>query len=101
MKSQRDYKECFDLFDQDHDERLATNQLGTVLRSLGQKWTEKELQTLYEELGDVLIDYAEFLEIAERKQDTEDETESLVAAFQVFDRAGSGTVGVSHTPHCE
>ena len=39
-------KEAFSLFDKDGNGTISANQLGTVMRSIGQGPTEKELQNL-------------------------------------------------------
>ena len=38
-----EFKEAFSLFDKDGDGTISINELGTVLRSLGQNPTEQEL----------------------------------------------------------
>ena len=40
------YKEAFALFDLDVDGTISTHELGTVMRSLGEIPTEKELQDM-------------------------------------------------------
>ena len=45
-----EYKEAFSLFDKDDDGVITTNELGTVMRSLGQNPTEAELQDMINEV---------------------------------------------------
>ena len=44
------FKEAFQLFDKDGDGTISTKELGTVMRSLGQNPTEKELQDMVNEV---------------------------------------------------
>ena len=41
-----EYKEAFSLFDKDGDGTITSKELGTVMRSLGQKPTEAELEEM-------------------------------------------------------
>ena len=45
-----EFKEAFSLFDKDGDGSIATKELGTVMRSLGQNPTEAELQDMVNEV---------------------------------------------------
>ena len=41
-----EFKEAFDMFDKNSDERITLEELGSLMRSLGQNPTEKELQDM-------------------------------------------------------
>jgi len=45
-----EFREAFDMFDQDHDGHITTRELGSVMRSLGQRPTEAELQDMINEV---------------------------------------------------
>ena len=45
-----EFKEAFDLFDKDGNGVITTQELGTVMRSLGQNPTEGELQDMIHEV---------------------------------------------------
>jgi calmodulin len=47
-----EFKEAFSLFDRDGDGTITTNELGTVMRSLGQNPTESELQDMINEVDE-------------------------------------------------
>ena len=47
-----EFKEAFHLFDKDGDGTISTKELGTVMRSLGQNPTEKELQDMVNEVDE-------------------------------------------------
>ena len=47
--SASDFKSAFKIFDKDDDDKITTNELGTVMRSLGQKPTTAELQDMLKE----------------------------------------------------
>lgn len=41
-----EWKEAFNLFDKDNDNKIATSELGTVMRSLGASPTQAEVQEM-------------------------------------------------------
>ena len=45
-----EYREAFNLFDKDGDGSITTDELGVVMRSLGQKPTEQELKNMIREI---------------------------------------------------
>jgi calmodulin len=52
LKFYLEFKEAFSLFDRDGDGTITTNELGTVMRSLGQNPTEIELQDMINEVDE-------------------------------------------------
>ncbi|XP_075240188.1 calmodulin-alpha-like [Convolutriloba macropyga] len=90
-----EFREAFSLFDKDGDGTITTQELGTVMRSLGQTPTEQELQDMINEVdadGNGLIDFEEFLEMMSRKAAEGDEEEEIKEAFKVFDQDGNGLI---------
>ena len=91
-----EFREAFTLFDKDADGFITTEELGNVMRSLGQNPTEAQLEDMISELdvdGNGSLDFPEFLTMLNRRTRTnEDSEEELVEAFKVFDVDGSGFI---------
>ena len=90
-----EFKEAFALFDKDGDGTITTKELGTVMRSLGQKPTTAELETMVREIdadGNGEIDFPEFLTMMLRKMNEGNPEKELMDVFMVFDKDGSGTI---------
>lgn len=101
----KDLKEAFSLFDKDGDGCITSEELLTVMQSLGQHATLEETKEMIHRVdkdGNGLIDYEEFLEMMEgrlgaaghrvsgsqqRSQDAE-----MRALFAAFDKDGSGYI---------
>ena len=90
-----EFKEAFSLFDKEGDGTITTNEIGSVMRFLGKKPTEAELQEMTSEIGtdgNGTIDFYEFLSLMVNKTRYEDTEEELIKAFKVFDRDGNGVI---------
>lgn len=97
-----EFKEAFALFDKDGDGTISNNELGTVMRTLGQNPTEAELQDMLNEVdsdGNGSIDFPEFLNMMSRKMKDTDSEEELKEAFKVFDKDGNGYISASELRH--
>jgi len=97
-----EFKEAFSLFDQDGNGTIATEELGAVMRSLGQNPTEAEPQDMINEVdadGNGTIDFPEFLSLTARKMRDTDTEEELIEAFKVFDRDGNGLISEAELRH--
>ncbi|CAD8177345.1 unnamed protein product [Paramecium pentaurelia] len=65
-----EFKEAFDFLDKNCDGVITANQFSTILRSIGQNPTEKEVQDIFIEFDadeDGTIDFAQFLCLMGRK----------------------------------
>lgn len=70
-------------------------ELGTVMRNMGQNPTDGELQQMISEVdadGNGLIDFAEFVTLMARKMNNTDKDAEIREAFSVFDKDGSGKI---------
>lgn len=94
----QEFKEAFEIFDQDKNGYISVNELREILNNLGQNPNDKELDEIINEAdsdGDGNIDFKEFLcFMAKRMRDTDTEDE-LIEAFKLFDNDGNGVVSVS------
>lgn len=93
-----EFSEAFRLFDKNGDGTITTQELGTVLRSLGQTPTEAELKEYVNVVdvdGNGKIDFTEFLTMM---QDM-DNKEVIREAFRVFDKDGNGFISAAELRH--
>ena len=88
-------KEAFNLFDQDGGGDIDVEELGTVMRALGEHPTEEELQEAVDEVdadGDGTVDFPEFLAMMAKRMDSDGFLEDMIEAFKVFDNDNSGYI---------
>ncbi|XP_064622998.1 calmodulin-alpha-like [Lineus longissimus] len=91
-------REAFRLFDKDGDGTVSTQELGTVLKSLGQAPTDDELETMINEVdtdGNGIIEFSEFLAMMAKKMLGGESALDIREAFKVFDRDGHGYITVA------
>ena len=87
-----EFKEAFSLFDQEGKGFIYTKELGTVLRSLGIHTSDKEKSEFinkYDQNGEGVIRFKDFLEIIIFKIADTDPIEELIEAFKLFDTENS------------
>jgi len=90
-----EFKEAFSLFDKDGDGTIDSEELGTVLRSLGNQPTDEEVEDMIREAdkdGNGTIDFAEFIEMMPTQERDENAEEEMLEAFRVFDTDGNGSI---------
>ncbi|XP_061173318.1 calmodulin-like [Saccostrea echinata] len=93
-----DIKEAFLVFDKDGDGTVSTEELGAVMRSMGQDPTEKELMDMIAEVdvdGNGDVEFDEFLQMMAKQMQCTDSPDELIEAFQVFDENKTGYISVT------
>ncbi|CAH1997962.1 unnamed protein product [Acanthoscelides obtectus] len=103
----KEFREAFRLFDKDGDGSITKEELGRVMRSLGQFARTEELQQMLQEVdvdGDGNVSFEEFVDIAwsasagsdpDHVQSREEEEKELRDAFRVFDKHNRGYITAS------
>lgn len=94
----QEFEAAFNQFDSDKDGHITMQELGTMMRSIGQNPTEIELKEMIEEVDqdkDNVIDFNEFVLMMMKTIHDLDSEERTLEAFKVFDRDGSGVIRVS------
>lgn len=99
QSQERDLKKAFSLFDYDKDGVISINDMKIVLKSLGHRFTEEQLEDLIKKIdrnGDGKIQLNEFLDIMGAKQKYAKALEEEVrVAFEFFDLDGNGFISVT------
>lgn len=98
-----EFREAFRLFDKDGDGSITQEELGRVMRSLGQFAREEELEQMLHEVdinGDGCFSFEEFVEIVSNMGATAEKTaaqeeKELRDAFRVFDKHNRGYISAS------
>lgn len=87
-------KEAFNLIDQDRDGVISKEDLQTILVSLGQKPTDKEVKDMLNEVSGYQVDFARFLSMFASKMGAADPEELIRNAFQCFDEDCDGFINL-------
>jgi asparaginyl-tRNA synthetase len=88
-------KEAFNVFDKDCDGFITTDELATVMRTLGHNPTKEELDELikqYDKDESGTIDLNEFMDLMNNKLKEQQEGQELLETFQIFDKDADGTI---------
>lgn len=89
-----DLREAFSLFDKNLTGNIAANDIGMLLRTVGQNYTDEELHNMITEANEDngLISFQHFLEIMEARFRPHDLEKEILDAFSVFDKGGNGSI---------
>lgn len=92
-------KEAFSMFDKDGDGTITLGELASVLRALGQKPTDDELQIMMNSVDvdqNGVIDFEEFVGLMKNHLYSDDSVPTaeaeMLEAFRIFDRNGDGFI---------
>lgn len=100
------YEAAFDAFDKKKAGQVDGVALANILRHLGQNPTQSDVEGIIREHGMAgpakgggTIQKDAFLSMFNSKFQENDDLESIVEAFQVFDKDGQGFIGVTELRH--
>eukprot|EP00173_Palmaria_palmata_P002152 Plantae.Rhodophyta-Palmaria_palmata.ctg23364.p1 GENE.Plantae.Rhodophyta-Palmaria_palmata.ctg23364~~Plantae.Rhodophyta-Palmaria_palmata.ctg23364.p1 ORF type:complete len:154 (-),score=39.04 Plantae.Rhodophyta-Palmaria_palmata.ctg23364:154-615(-) len=91
-------RQAFNVFDKNGDGDISLNELGSVLRSLGQKPTKKSVRLMIKKVdadGSGTIDFDEFLTLMAAKLKHQDLRSEMLKSFKLFDKDGSGKISAN------
>ena len=83
------------MIDRDGDGKITVEELGVVMKAMGQEPTKRELQDMVNVIdadGNGTIDFPEFLMMMSRKKNEMDSEEEMQKAFKVIDKDGNGFI---------
>jgi len=99
-EQQEEIKEAFQLFDKDQDGKITGEELGTVMRALGQNPTQAQIKEIVGQISrNGFIDLQSFLGMMKKRMKSNDGEDQIKEAFKVFDRNGSGFIEVAELKH--
>merc|ERR1712071_88932 len=90
-----EWRTIFNLFDVDGDGSITCQELGVVLRSMGQNPSDKELKEMIKDMdedGSGTVDYEEFVILMRRKTADDEGNDDIEEAFRVFDTKNGGVI---------
>merc|ERR1719410_1847432 len=90
---------AFVKFDKDSDGHISTNELGSLLRSLGHNPKQREVENMINEVdvdGNGTIDFTELLSLMAVRNTGGDSQDELLEAFRSFDVEGHGSISEEH-----
>ncbi len=96
-----EYKAAFTLFDIDNNGTLDEQELGSLMRSLGQNFSNAELKEITKDMNNkkINLEFHEFLEIMAEYRKENDDKSKLIKAFRYFDRNNTGYIEFQEFKH--
>eukprot|EP01080_Neovahlkampfia_damariscottae_P000227 gene227-4473_t len=97
-KTKNEMNEAFSLFDKDGDGTISSNEIGIVMKALGENPTDDQIANCLSEMEtteDGSLAYEEYERIMTTKKIGDEAYENnVLEAFKFFDKEGTGTVKV-------
>jgi len=90
-----EFREAFHIFDVDGNGTVTTEELGTVMESLGHHMSEAELQLMIDDVDEDHtghMSFDEFLQLMANRMSEQDSQKELEDAFRTFDQDGNGFI---------
>ncbi|XP_033736505.1 calmodulin-like [Pecten maximus] len=95
-------KAAFAMFDKDGDGTVTTDELATVMRSMGQNPSDAEVEQMINDVdkdGSGSVDFEEFLVLMGSYMQGADPENDLRESFKVFDKDGNGFISATELRH--
>jgi Ca2+-binding EF-hand superfamily protein len=93
-EQRENFKNAFDAFDEDRDDRVAVDQLGKLVRAVGFNPLPEEVEDMIADIDEPAFDFDSFLYIIFRHSREADPEGELVESFKIFDKNGTGRIDV-------
>ncbi|KAK3093493.1 hypothetical protein FSP39_016409, partial [Pinctada imbricata] len=96
------WKEAFSMFDKNGDGHICQEELGTVMRSLGQAPTDAEVHKMISDVDlntNGMVEFDEFITMMQKYQHNMNPEEEMLEAFRVFDKDGNGYISADELSH--
>jgi len=95
-----EFKECFNLYDRDHDGLISLEQMKLVMRSLGQCASQSELDAMIKDVGKPKVTFPEFLDMMWlMMQKSRYPEKDIYEGFKVYDSKKQGVVSIKDLRH--
>ncbi|XP_028395879.1 calmodulin-A-like [Dendronephthya gigantea] len=92
-----DLREAFNLCVKDKPGKVAVNDIGVLLKTVGQTCTDEELHTIVTQASEgdkKFINFNQFLRIMENRRPAPDLESDIHKAFRHFDKGGNGRISM-------
>jgi calmodulin len=93
------FKNAFDAFDDNRDGLVSVEYLSKLLRAVGYNPTPAETDDMILDISSPVFNFTAFLYLIALHGRANDPDHELIAAFQLFDTNGSGTVTTTTIRH--
>eukprot|EP00949_MAST-11_sp_MAST-11-sp1_P003593 g3593.t1 len=93
-----EFRQAFALFDKDGNGSISSDELGSVLQSLGQTPTQEDLDKMIKEVDNddnSTIEFSEFCTMMASKMRKVENEEEISEAFKVFDINSDGYITIN------